>query len=414
MNELINFYSKFFKSIGCNVQQRERELVVSEIPANFEKFSGKKGPYFFSFDREREGYEYVSQSHYLVKTIKEFLEGRGETTLLRIDFGINFKEEIPKRIPFLNSEIRSINKNSTNRFIFKFSFATTFQYLNEKETVINQIYVLDNKIIDFDNSLNLAEGNKRDFQEVSAEKEYSLAREELKKIILPKTEELKKKLGEQLNNEIARINQLYQNNLSEVEEQENSLKKQIEANREDRDKVKRLNKMLENLNENSNKNKIKEEEQEFIQKEIRKHGLKIDTKLVNTTIIYFPFYNLNLTMEVEKNNLKIIELGYDPLKKIVSPVHCKSCGKEVKEIILCSSGHITCRECGDKCASCGSVYCKSCQTKKCEECGRTLCSHCWNKCDACGKIFCDYHITKNNGKKICKSCERKQVKIFRI
>ena len=414
MNEIINFYSKFFRSIGCEVQQKENELTISNIPPNFEKFSGRRGPYFFSFENEKAGYELVSSNHYLIKTIKEFLEGRGETTLLKINFGINFKEEIPKIIPFLNSEIKTVNKTETNHFIFKFSFATTFQYLNERESSITNIYISDNHIINFDNSLNLVEGNKRDFQDISAEKEYSLAREELKRIILPKTEEIKKKLGENLNEEISRINQLYRNNLSEIEEQEKSLKKQIEANKRDSEKMKRAEKMLQNLKENNDKKKIKEEEDEFIQKEIKKHGLKIDTKLVNTTIIYFPSYKLNLTLEIEKNNLKIIELDYNPLKKIISPVYCKSCGKEVKEIILCSSGHITCRNCGEKCASCDRIYCKSCQTKKCSECGRTLCSHCQNKCDLCGKIFCDYHITKNNVKNLCKSCERKGIKIVKF
>lgn len=411
---LIDFFIKFFKSIGSEVKQDGNFLIISNIPANFEKFSGKRGPYMLSFNGEKEGYEVVSPNYYLIKTIKEFLEGRGETTLLKINFAIDFKDEIPKRIPFLNSEIKNISKTTRNNFIFKFSFITTFQYMNEKENMINHIFVQDNKIIPFSEALDLVEGNKRDFMEVNADKEYSLAKEELKKVVLPKTEELKIKLSGQLNSEISRIQQHYENNLSEIEAQEKSLKKQIETNKEDKEKTKKLAKAMETLKQENNKKKITDEEEEFIQKEIRKHGLKIDSKLLNTTIIYFPIYNLNLTLEIEKNNYKMIELIYDPLKKIVSPLYCKSCGKEVKEIILCSSGHITCRNCGEKCSSCGSVYCKSCQTKKCSDCGRTLCSHCQNICDVCKKVFCDYHITKNSGKKICKFCERKEVKMFRI
>lgn len=274
---------------------------------------------------------------------------------------------------------------------------------------MNPIFVQDNKIIPFDEKLNLVEGNKRDFQEVSADKEYSIAKEELKKAIAPKTEELKSKLIKQLNDEISRIHQHYENNLAEIEVQEKSLKKQRESNKGDKEKTKKITKSIENFNEENNKKKIRDEEEEFIQKEIKKHGLKIDSKLLNTTIIYFPIYHLNLTLEVEKNNYKMIEIIYDPLKKTISPLHCKSCGKEVKEIILCSSGHLTCRNCGEKCASCGSIYCKSCQTKKCAECGRTICSNCQNTCEVCGKVFCDYHIIKNSGKKMCKSCDRKKV-----
>jgi hypothetical protein len=414
MSQLIDFFIKFFKSIGCEIKQDGDFLIISNVPQNFEKFSGNKGPYMLSFNEEKERYELVSANHYFIKTIKDFLEGRGETTLLKINFLTDLKEEIPKRIPFLNAEIKNINKTVKNSFIFKFSFATTFQYLNEKETFINHIFVQDNKVIDFDKSLILSEGNKRDFQEVNADKEYSLAKEELKKIILPKTDELKTKLGDQLNNEISRIHQLYENNIQEIEVQEKSLKKQLEANKGDSEKTKRITKMQDNMKELSNKKKIKEEEEEFIQKEIKKHGLRIDSKLMNTTIIYFPIYNLNLTLEIEKNNYKIIEMIYNPLQKAVSPIYCKSCGKEVKEIILCSSGHITCRNCGEKCASCGSIYCKSCQTKKCSECGRTLCSHCQNTCEGCGKVFCDYHIIKTGGKKLCKSCERKKIQTFKI
>jgi hypothetical protein len=414
MNELINFFVKFFKSIGCEVKSNENALEISNIPANFEKFSGKKGPYLLSFGKDIEGYEAVSPNYYLIKTIKEFLEGRGETTLLKINFAADLKEEIPKRIPFLNSEIKNISKTIKNSFIFKFSFATTFQYLNEKETSISHIFVQEGKIINFDEKLELTEGNKRDFQEVEAYEEYNLAKEELKKIMSPKTEELKFKLGRQLNSEISRIKQHYENNKKETEEQEKSLKKQIEANKKDSEKTKRLAKMLENLKEENNKKKMEDEEEEFIQKEIRKHELKIDSRLINTTIIYFPVYNLNLTLEIEKNNFKMIELSYNPLKKEVSPVFCKSCGKEVKEIILCSSGHITCRNCGEKCASCGSIYCKSCQIKRCSECGRTICSKCQNVCEICGKVFCDFHITKNGRSRICKNCEKKKIQTFRF
>ena len=321
---------------------------------------------------KRQGYELVSQSYYLVKTIREFLEGRGETTLLRINYNLDFKNELPKKIPFLNSEIKNINKTISNNFIFKFSFVTTFQYINEKENFISHIFVQNGNIVSFDESLELVEGNKRDFQEVSADKEYSLAKEELKKVLLLKTEELKSKLNKQLNDEISRIHQHYENNISEIEAQENSLKKQMEANKGDKEKIKKIAKNIENLNQTNNKKKIRDEEEEFIQKEIRKHGLKIDNKLLNTTIIYFPIYHLNLTLGIDKNNYKMIEMTYNPIKKAVSPIYCKSCGKEVKEIILCSSGHVTCRNCGEKCASCGSIYCKSCQTKKCSDCGRTL------------------------------------------
>jgi hypothetical protein len=414
MTELINFVIKFFNNLGSEIKQDGERLVISCIPQNFEKFSGKNGPYFLSFDGEKEGYEVVSPSHYLIKAIREFLEDRGGTTLLKINFLTELKEEIPKIIPFLNAEIKNINKTAKNNFIFKFSFATTFQYFNEKETAIHHIFVKDNEVINWDESLILVEGNKRDVQEVNADKEYSISREELKKMILPKTDELKNKLGEKLENEIAQIHQLYEKNISEIEAQEESLKKQAKANKDDLEKAKKIARSLENMKEENNKKKIKDEEEEFIQKEIKKHGLKIENKLINTTIIYFPVYHLNLTLEIEKNNYKIIELDYDPFKKKILPIYCKSCGEELKEIILCSSGHLTCRNCGEKCASCGKIYCKSCQTKICSECGRVACQHCQNTCEVCGKVFCSTHIINNSGRKVCRICNNQKSQITKF
>ena len=53
MNQLIDFFIKFFRSIGCEVKQNEEDLVISNIPTNFEKFSGKRGPYFFHLTKKK-------------------------------------------------------------------------------------------------------------------------------------------------------------------------------------------------------------------------------------------------------------------------------------------------------------------------------------------------------------------------
>jgi len=252
-----------------------------------------------------------------------------------------------------------------------------------------------------------SEGDKKDLQEIIIENEYAVAKEEIKKIISPEIENLKKELNSQLSEEILRIENLYEENLKDFKEKEKTILKQIENNQEDENKRKKFEKRIENLNEENNLKKISEEKEEFIQKEIKKYGLKIENKLVNTTIICVPIYRLNLTLELEKDNLKIIEIIYNPLEKKINQIYCKSCGKELKEIILCSSGHLTCRECGDKCPSCGGIFCKSCFVRECNECGRKICQRCQNICSSCGKVFCNMHIKNVNGRKICRSCERK-------
>jgi hypothetical protein len=407
MNNLMEFFLKFFKQIKSEVKEEGDCLFVSSVPQGFEKFSGKKGPYKFSFDKEREGYEFVSNNHYLIKTIKDFLEGRGETTLLKVKFDINLKEELKKTIPFMNSEIKSINKIALNDKIVQFSFSTTFRYLNESKVKINKIFLREGKVIEDPKILDFFEGHKRDLVDLDIEKEYSAAKEELKKAISPDLEKIKEELNEKLSQEIERIEKLYEEHLSETKEKEAALQKQIENNKDNPEKKEKLEKSFEILKEENSVSKIKAEREEFIQKEIKKYGLKIDTKLINTTIIYFPIYQLSLTLELEKGNLKIIEIVYSPLDKKISPLYCKSCGKELEEIIVCSSGHLTCRECGDKCNSCDGIYCKSCSTKECSECHRVTCQRCQNTCSSCGKVFCNLHIRESNGRKVCKMCQSK-------
>jgi hypothetical protein len=413
MNKLKDFFVKFFKQLKCEITEKEDCLIIYSVPQSFEKFSGKRGPYKFSFDKEIENYELISSNHYLIRTIKDFLEGHGETTLLKAKFDLDLKEELQKITPFTNSKIKSINKFSIFDEVIQFSFSTTFRYLNESKVLINKIFVREGKIIDDPQLNNLSEGDKKDLSNLNLEKHYEIAKEELKKIILPETEKLREELGERLSEEISRIEKLYEGNFTEIKEKEESIKKQIENNKENEEKRKRLEKNIENLQEENNLKNIKEEREEFIQKEIKKYGLRIDNKLINTTIICFPIYKLSLTLELEKDNLKIIELVYHPLDKKIEPIYCKSCGKELKEIILCSSGHLTCRECGDKCPSCGGIFCKSCFVRECSECGRKICQRCQNICSSCGKVFCNMHIRNVNGKKLCRSCERKTNEIKR-
>ncbi len=408
MNELIDFFVSFFNNLGSNIKRDENFLVVENISPKFEKFSGKKGPYLFSFEKEKEGYELITQNNYLVNTIKDFLEGRGESTLLKIVFDKEIKENINKIIPFRNSKIKNIIKTAKNEFIFKFSFSTNYRYLNEKESVVNSIFVKENKIINLDEKFKLVEGSKGEINERNIEKEYLLAKEKLKEINREKIKELGEKLNALLTQEITRIDLHYENNLREFREQETSLLKQAETSKLDKEKLKKIEKNLVNLREGENVKKIQDEQKALIQSEIKKHGLKIDNKLINTSIIYYPIYTLNLTLELEDKNYKIIELIYDPLNEKIEPLYCKSCKKELKEIILCSSGHLTCRECGEKCVVCGSTSCKQCNIERCSVCGVNTCPQCVKRCGICNKPVCNSHINLVQGRKICNNCAKKE------
>jgi hypothetical protein len=82
-----------------------------------------------------------------------------------------------------------------------------------------------------------------------------------------------------------------------------------------------------------------------------------------------------------------------------------SCKNPLDEIIICSSGHLTCRNCGDKCEVCGGVFCKVCPEKICSFCNKRLCSNCLEVCAGCKKIFCKNHVyPTDSGKKLCRNC----------
>ena len=402
MTELIEFFEKFFENLGCKIQKQNLCLIISDVPANFEKFSGKKSPYYFSFNSEIAGYELINNNHYLIKSMKEFLEGRGETTLLKMNIQFDPKEEIPKLIPFRNCTIKSASKTSKNDFIFRFSFASNFQYLNDREQIINHLYIKNGEIINFDESIPLIEGSKKEISEISIDQEYEVAKLKLKELIEPKVKELSQKLSEQLNKEILRIKEHYKNRLDEINQQKESLMRQTKES--DDEKKKKLEKMIQKLEEEDHSTI---EEQSFIDGEKKKHGLSIKNKLINASVIYFPILNINLMLESGKTN-RIIQMAYDSRKKELLPLFCSTCNSKLDEIILCASGHLTCRNCGEKCAICDGIFCKSCSQLECNYCKRKICPQCAETCSSCKKTFCKNHISPfDSGRRLCQNCMKK-------
>lgn len=404
MSKVKEFFVKFFENLGCEVESpEENALIVRNVPVNFEKFSGKKSPYFFSFGFEKEGYDSVNQNYYLLKSMKEFLEGRGKTTLLKIESSFDVLEELPKLILLRNSEIKNFSKQISNDFLFRFSFASVFQYLNEREQVINDIYVRDGKVVDFDNSFVLLEGSKREVGEIDFSSDYEFAKSRLKDLIKDKTNFFGNKLSALLKSEISRINSHYVSQIEEVEKQRENLLKQLSSS--SGEKRAKFEKMLENFDRDNSVDKIMEEENLQIKQETKKHSLSIKNSLLNVSIIYYPVYKISLVLKHPGGN-KVLNLGYDSFEDKVSDMFCDSCGGKLDEIIVCSAGHLTCRNCGDKCESCEGIFCKSCSDKICSFCDRNICSACESICDKCMKVFCKNHTQAvgKTGKRICRDC----------
>jgi hypothetical protein len=419
MSEQIrNFTERFFQNLKCDLKWEGEALVVDNVPQDFQKFFGKNAPYKLSFVSEIDGADFITKGSYLLKAMNEFLTDKGQTALLKIDFDVDFKEMIEKKFPLRNCEIIRVNKIPKNNVFVRFTFLTSFQYLNEREQVMTSVYVRDGKIIEMDLSeFQTSGGNKRDIKIENVDEEYALAKGKLKEILEPKIQEVGNNLNSVLEKEIERVKIHYGKQTSEVMTGLNRFEERIRELEERRGqvggmelieveaKIKKLREEIVNLKERTEFDKLKKEEEFFIENEIKKHGLSIKNKLLNTTIVYYPDFKVNLFLK-SAGASRMIEFNHNPLDDLSSSFSCESCGKELGEIIICSSGHLTCRNCGSKCECCDEVYCDKCSSHVCEECGKKICSKCSLKCSICGKMKCKTHVGKDpiTQRAICQNC----------
>lgn len=417
--KLRNFFYKFFSNLGCNVTMTpcSTGIDVEKVPESFEKFVGKKSPYFFSFQEPIQGYEFIDNNHYIIKSIQEYLENRGETTLLEILIEIDPKILIPKKFSLKNSEVANFTKKVHYKFINRFSFLTEFQYLNETKKLLNSIFVKEGEIIDFDlEKYNVSSGNKRHLKEPSIEKDYNLSKQELQKRTQIKTQEIAEDLNKKLEFEIKRIKDHYEKIFQEHKEEFLKLNQEISqleqkkqlSNFNDTEINLKLNKLRSNLLELENDEgikKLKQEEEFFIQDETKKHSLNIKNKLINTTIISFPVFEFDIFLKNFKSG-RIIKIFYDSLCETFSKLDCDVCKENLNDLIICSGGHLVCKNCVKTCPSCKEIFCEKCNSHKCNLCKENVCSKCVVRCKDCGSFVCKLHsfVAEDTGQTLCGNC----------
>ena len=412
-NNLISFVERFFQNIGATVLLQGDFLIVSNIPKSFEKFYGKKGPYNFVFNASSltPDTELIEKGSYAMKTISNYLEDNGKTTLLKLNFNIQPEEKIKKNILLINCKIEKFIPKKRFNVFFKFTFHTTFQYLNENEKMINNIYVRDGEIIRGDLSdYNIEDGNKNEIKIPDIKEPYFIAKKNLKEKIKPKTEELTNILNTKLEKEIERIEAHFKkenNEFSEILKKSKARLLDLEI-LGDTEKIARQKKIIQRINEKVNFEELGKDKRRVIQMEEQKHSLNINNKLFNTTLIYYPLYTFNCTLR-NSNIKRIVELDFDPLTGTTKDLSCESCASKTKEIFLCSNGHITCKNCSTICESCLKEYCKKCVKTKCEICSKNICKNCSVRCFRCGKVVCKTHTKKDkiSGKIFCNNCLRR-------
>lgn len=407
---MIDFVVKFFRSLGANVVLQGDLIIVQNVPLHFQKFYGKNEPYKFSLKKslENSDCEFLEKGSYTMKTISSYLENSGETTLLKINFNSNFEEEIKKRLKFPNSRIVKISPKKKYDLFFRFTFHSSFQYLNEKDKVINEIYVHNNKVINGDlKDYPVVEGNRSDIRIPDMKEAYFVAKENLKKILKNKTEIIANDLNKKLEKAIERIEKHFK---TEGEELYDNLQKAVEkfneaVNENDEPKIERQKKNLSNLKSKLNPNERKKDMDRSILIEKNRHGLNVNNKLFNTTLIYHPIFCSTLYLKNGSAKSKIT-VSFNPLLKKVEDVYCENCGTEMNDIYLCENGHVVCKNCLTHCESCGKDFCKKCIKTRCKLCGAYICDDCKTICFGCGKVMCKTHtqIDKISGKTYCNKC----------
>lgn len=422
LEEIKNFTVSFFTSLKSNLfwDDGGKKLTITTIPESFERFYGKRGPYILVFSQAdvKNGEEPMVRGSFLLNCMREYLQDKGQTTLVKIDFDFEPKEELKNYIRLKNCNIASITKQQSYDWLVRFTFLTTLQYLNEKEQVMNSIYVKGNEIIKFDlDKYKTIEGKKEEINILDIKGPYNSAKEHLKTLIQPKLEKISEILNKKLEKETERVKNHYLNQIAEdkqnLEKSERlirEIRQQLadENNKElDRDfaniRIKRLQENIAALKSEKRKAELAKEESFFLNDENAKHSLGIDNKIMNTTIAYFPIYKYSTFLK-NHDATRILDLVYNPLTKSLSKLNCEVCNKEIRELYLCTSGHICCGGCLRACLECQNEYCIKCLQTSCFSCGKKLCRKCAKKCTICGKYKCKSHMKTNS---TCETCSSK-------
>jgi hypothetical protein len=417
---LRDFTLQFFKNLNCEVSFENDILLVKNVPANFEKEFGKRAPYHLVFERAllNEQTELVSAGSSLLQVMAHYLENLGQTSILKMNFEMNPQEILQRVFQFNNCTISSVSVSEKYVGFIRFTFVTTLQYLNKREQLTNEFFVSDGKIVDFDiKKYKLTEGKSEDIHIKNVKNEYELAKEAVKKAIQKKIISTSEDMKIKLEKEVLRIKAHYANRTKEMDDDFLKVKNQIASAENEyskakdnskakiKQKIEKLRAELPKLENKELREKIISEEKFFINDEIHKHSLSVDTKLFNTSIIYYPRFIWSAALQ-NSAILKRVSFECEPLQQQVSEIHCDSCSNSIRKISLCSGGHVSCDSCLRKCFDCGKEFCLRCLQSSCSVCGKKMCKSCTQKCGDCQKSVCKNHLNKNSisGKYVCTHC----------
>ncbi|MBM3232730.1 hypothetical protein FJZ18_01020 [Candidatus Pacearchaeota archaeon] len=414
--ELKEFTANFFKNLGAKTIWEGQMLRVDKVPKDFEDFFGKKSPLKLVFDRSEEGKdtELIAKGSFLLKAIALYLENKGQTTLLKLRV-MDPKELLKHKVVFNDCDIFSFEKKHSYKTMVRFTFLTTFQYLNEKEQKMISIYLEEGKPVTFDEKrFQFEEGRKEDIEISGIKENYSTSKVILKELLKPQVADIGTNLKSKLSRELQRIDSHYKRQEEEIDKQVQSLNTQLKELEDPNSKVdkknaelklKRINEQLQKITEEDKKSKLKKEKDFLLNDEVQKHGLNMDTKLLNTTVIYYPVYECRMLLKNNEVIGKPLDFLYDSKESSFTSINCESCKESLSSLKLCSSGHVICKSCILPCKGCTQGSCKICQFRRCNRCEREYCKRCTKKCSRCFKEFCKTHVIPTSPTKVlCLGC----------
>ncbi len=388
---LEEFAAQFFTMLKATVEKEGQYLRVINTPAGFQKFYGKKEPYLINFDKanETENTELLAPGSYLLRVMSDYLEARGETTMLWLVPQFDYEKIMNEKINLLNSKWSHMSKKEITKNMIRFTFQTSFNYLNKQDKITSELFIDETgEIIEPSINWTFMEGKKREVTIENLRALYTKAKEEVRRVIEPKLNEKAASLQKSLVKEMERIQTHYKNQRGEIEanlvKSREQLYELINTDKDIKNREQRIAKLREIIAKNENTQeleKIKKEEEVFIKNETKKHGLNVSTKLINTSIIIYPIYTIQSFI---KSNIseRIILFEGDTLRQTLSKVFCEGCKNEINRVVLCNGNHILCEQCAALCEDCKQVSCNMC-LKKCSVTLRQICKQCAGTCRKC-------------------------------
>lgn len=339
------------------------------------------------------------------------MENVAEKSFLKIEIDADPSDEFMKRISFPNSEVKRMVFREKPGFFYRFNFETIFDYLGKKERVLNSVYIFNGHPIKGDLSeYSVLPGNEKEVKVPDYKNDYFLAKEELKKLVQAKTNEISRMLKSYLEKENEKIEESFvsetrkfRDSLSDVAEKLMEFTKNGEMG-----KLKEQKQKIAALREELNFDEIEKDKMRAMQLESQKHLLNVDNRLVKTTIIYYPTYDFSI--EVVKDKIKkAFRAHYDPVSEAVSGLICESCSDEMKEVVVDNSGHSVCKDCARICDSCKKEFCKKCLRNTCDICSKKICKDCSVRCFRCSRVVCKDHTRKDKitGYHYCRDCSKR-------